>query len=111
MTEKLSSDELHEALKKLHGWEVIKEGSALFKTYEFVDFIQAFSFMTQVAFYSERVNHHPEWTNIYNKVQVKLLSHDCGGISAKDIAFALFMDEAAFRFFNPCMTNQSDLIF
>lgn len=111
MTDKLSLHELHEALKNLNGWQLVKKGNALTKTYEFDNFSQAFTFMTQVAFYAEKVNHHPEWTNIYNKVQIKLLSHDCGGVSAKDIAFALYMDEIAFRFLNPCMSDQSDLIF
>lgn len=105
MTEKLSLDELHEALKNLTGWEVVEEGQTLTKTYKFGDFAQAFSFMTQVALYAEKVNHHPEWTNVYNKVQVKLCTHDCGGVSAKDVAFALYMDAAAFRSLNPCMSN------
>lgn len=111
MTEKLSLNELHEALKKLAGWQLFEEGQALTKSYQFDNFAQAFSFMTQVAMYAEKVNHHPEWTNVYNKVQVTLVTHDCGGVSAKDIAFALYMDEVAFRFLNPCMSNQSDLVF
>lgn len=111
MTKKLPLSELHEALKNLGSWELLGEGQALTKTYQFDNFAQAFSFMTQVALYAEKVNHHPEWTNVYNKVQVKLLTHDCEGVSAKDIAFALYMDESAFRFLNPCTTDQSDLIF
>jgi 4a-hydroxytetrahydrobiopterin dehydratase len=111
MAEKLSLNELQESLKNLSGWQLIKEGEALIKDYEFDNFAQAFAFMTQVALYAEKVNHHPEWTNIYNKVHIRLLSHDSGGVSAKDIAFALYMDEVAFRFLNPCMSDQSDLIF
>ena len=111
MTEKLSLEELHEALKKLDNWQLFEEGQALTKTYKFDDFAQAFSFMTQVALYAEKVNHHPEWTNTYNKILVKLSTHDSGGVSAKDINFALYMDEVAFRFLNPCMSNHSDQVF
>ena len=111
MTEKLSHNELHEALKNLGGWQPFEDGQALTKTYKFDNFAQAFSFMTQVALNAEKVNHHPEWTNVYNRVQVKLCTHDCGGVSAKDIALALYMDEVAFRFLNPCTSDQSDLIF
>lgn len=111
MTEKLLMNELHEALKNLGGWQWHEEKQAVSKTYQFDDFAQAFSFMTQVALYAEKVNHHPEWTNLYNKIEVKLTSHDAGGVSAKDIAFALHMDESAFRFLNPCMSDQSDQVF
>lgn len=111
MIEKLSLDELHEGLKNLGGWQVDEEGKALTKTYQFDNFAHAFSFMTQVALYAEKVNHHPEWTNVYNKVHVILSTHDCGGVSAKDIAFALYMDEAGFSFLNPCMSNHSDQVF
>lgn len=109
--EKLSSNELHEALKNLGGWNLFEEGQSLTKTYQFDNFAQAFSFMTQVALYAEKVNHHPEWTNIYNKVQVRLFTHDCDGVSAKDIALALYMDQSAFYYLNPCTSNQSDLVF
>ena len=111
MTEKLSVDELHVALKTLNGWHLLDQEQALTKAYQFDTFAQAFSFMTQVALFAEKTDHHPEWTNVYNKVHVKLLTHDCGGVSAKDIALALYMDEVAFSSLNPCTSDQSDLIF
>ena len=111
MTEKLSSDDRYKALKNLSGWEEIKKGKAISKTYTFNTFAETFTFMTRVAFCAEKMNHHPEWTNIYNKVHVTLSTHDCGGVSAKDITLALFMDEAAFAFLNPCMSDQSGLVF
>ena len=111
MIEKLSPNELHDGLKNLTGGQLLDEEQALTKTYQFDTFAQAFSFMTQVAFYVEKVNHHPEWTNIYNKVRVKLLTHDCKGVSAKDIALALYMDEVSFSSLNPCTSDRADLIF
>ena len=106
---KLSDDQVKEKLKELQGWELVN--GKLHKEFQFKDFNQAFGFMTRAAMHAEKMDHHPEWTNIYNKVGVTLSTHDCKGVSAKDIAFALFMDEAAFAFLNPCMTDQSSLIF
>ncbi len=111
MTKKLSSAERQKALKNLNGWQEIKEGKAITKSYTFNTFVDAISFMTRVAFYVEKTNHHPEWTNVYNKVHVTLMTHDREGVSAKDISLALTMDEAAFAFLNPCTTDQSGLIF
>jgi len=111
MTKKLSKDKRHESLKNLLGWKEIEEGKAITKTYKFETFSEAFAFMTRVAFFAEKTDHHPEWTNVYNKVQVTLTTHDSGGVSAKDIALALHMDEVAFAFLNPCMSDQSALIF
>ncbi|MBY0502073.1 MAG: 4a-hydroxytetrahydrobiopterin dehydratase [Alphaproteobacteria bacterium] len=111
MTELLSSDERNESLKNLSGWEEVEEGKAIRKEYKFDTFSEAFSFMTRIALFAEKTNHHPEWTNVYTKVHVRLTTHDCGGVSAKDITLALAMDEAAFAFLNPCMSDQSGLIF
>lgn len=111
MTQRLSSSERKEALETLSGWKEAEEGKVLKKTYTFRTFSEAFSFMTRVALFAEKVNHHPEWTNVYNKVHVILSTHDCDGISAKDITLAHKMDEAAFAFLNPCISDQSDLIF
>src|SRR5947208_694709 len=98
MTDQLSPSERHEALKNLSGWEEIEGGKLLTKTYLFNTFAEAFTFMTRIALYAEKMNHHPEWTNVYNKVHVTLTTHDCEGVSTKDIALALTMDEAAFAF-------------
>lgn len=111
MTKRLSIVERRQHLKNLNGWEEVGEGDALTKSYVFSTFEEAFSFMTRVALHAEKINHHPEWRNIYNKVHVILTTHESKGISAKDIALALYMDEAAFAFLNPCMTNQTDLVF
>ncbi len=111
MAKKLSSSELHDALKNLSGWEEGEKGRVITKTFTFATFVDTFTFMTHIAFYVEKTNHHPEWTNIYNKVHVTLVTHTCDGVSAKDIALALKMDEVAFVFLNPCTSDQSGLIF
>ena len=71
-------------------WE--ERDNALCATFEFKDFIEAFGFMTAVALLAEKQNHHPEWSNVYNKVDVTLTTHDAGGLSALDIKLAQFMD-------------------
>lgn len=111
MTRKLSSAERHKQLKNLTGWKEIETEDALTKTFTFANFEEAFAFMTRVALHAEKTNHHPEWSNRYNKVHVTLTTHECKGLSAKDITLALYMDMAAFAFINPCTTDQSDLIF
>ena len=111
MGKKLTDADRHEALKNLSGWKEIEEGKAITKTYVFNTFSEAFSFMTRVAFSAEKSNHHPDWTNVYNKVHVTLTTHEGGGVSAKDIALALHMDEVAFAFLNPCMSDQSGQVF
>lgn len=62
------------------------------KEFQFKNFIEAFAFMTQVAFYAEKANHHPEWSNVYNKVQIRLSTHDAGGLTQKDIDLAKKID-------------------
>ncbi len=111
MSKNLSAIERHKALKGLSGWKEGESGKSLTKTYTFSSFPHAFSFMTHVALYAEKIDHHPEWTNVYNKVHVTLKTHTSGGVSAKDIALALHMDNAAFAFLNPCTLDQSDRVF
>ncbi|XP_050431077.1 pterin-4-alpha-carbinolamine dehydratase-like [Adelges cooleyi] len=74
-------------------WTMVKERDAIYKEFLFADFIQAFGFMTQVAIKSEKMNHHPEWFNVYNKVQVTLATHDVSGLSTNDVNLATFMDK------------------
>lgn len=82
------------ALSRLEGWRVDDEGrDAIEKEFKFKDFNAAFGFMTRVALYAERNDHHPEWFNVYNRVDVTLTTHDAGGVSDKDVALAHFMDE------------------
>ncbi len=83
----LSSGEIQKALQELAGWR--SEGDALAKTFTFASFREAFSFMTRVAFEAEALNHHPAWTNVYNRVDLRLNTHDAGGkVTAKDVELA-----------------------
>ena len=97
MTEKLSDTARDTLLPPLvsTGWELSDDGTSLSKTFEFEDFPQAFAFMTRVAFYAEKWDHHPDWSNTYNKVQVTLTTHDVGGLSAQDPKLARKMDQLA----------------
>lgn len=92
---KKSEGEIREALKTLPGWELEAAGDKIRKSFTFTDFNQAFAFMTQVALYAEKKDHHPEWFNCYNKVDIQLNTHTCGGVSEKDIDMASFMNQAA----------------
>ena len=84
-----------EALIGLDGWSNAEDRDAIQKTFTFKNFNQAFSFMTRVAMEAEKANHHPEWFNVYNRVEVTLSTHDTGGITEKDIKLAQFMDKIA----------------
>lgn len=82
----LEESELEKELTRLEGWQVV-EGQ-LHQAFSFNDFVEAFGFMSQVAMLAERANHHPEWSNVYNKVRIDLVTHDAGGITEKDISLA-----------------------
>lgn len=84
-----------EALKQLSGWRAVDDRDAIAKEFKFKDFNAAFGFMTRVALYADKADHHPEWFNVYNKVEVTLATHDAGGVTEKDVALALFMDSVA----------------
>lgn len=93
---KLSAQEINAALSELNSsasvqWQIGSAGK-LAKTFSFKDFKQAWAFMSQVALHAEQHDHHPEWFNVYNRVAVQLVTHDCDGISAKDFALARFME-------------------
>ncbi len=83
------------ALKELTGWSAMDGRDAIEKTFTFKDFNAAFGFMTRVALLADKLDHHPEWFNVYNRVEVLLATHDADGVSALDVAMAKFMDEAA----------------
>ena len=85
--------EIQVALKTLAGWSVA--GGKLHKKYVFADFIHAFGFMATCAIAIEKMDHHPEWANVYNRVTVDLTTHDAGGISAKDFELAALLDSFA----------------
>lgn len=85
-----------DALEKLPGWSDLPGGrDAISRTYRFADFNAAFGFMTRVALKADKIDHHPEWFNVYNRVEVTLTTHDADGVTALDIEMALFMDEVA----------------
>ena len=83
---KLSEQELGAALQTLRGWTVAN--GKLHKEFQFKDFVQAFGFMSSVALIAEGMNHHPDWSNVYNRVVIDLVTHDLGGISSLDVEFA-----------------------
>ncbi|XP_055797552.1 pterin-4-alpha-carbinolamine dehydratase 2-like [Salvelinus fontinalis] len=78
---------------KATGWVEVEERDAIYKELHFKTFNQAFGFMSRVALQAEKMNHHPEWFNVYNKVQITLTTHDCGGLSKRDIKMAKFIDK------------------
>jgi 4a-hydroxytetrahydrobiopterin dehydratase len=84
--EKLTDDQIQQELKSLPGWSL--QDGKLHKEFVFKDFTQAFGFMTKAALYAEKMDHHPEWFNVYNKLRVDLMTHDAGGITANDVALA-----------------------
>ena len=93
MAERLSDEQIDDALKELDGW--VLENGKLNREFKFANFIQAFGFMTSAAIEAEKMNHHPEWFNVYSKVSVQLVTHDAGGITALDIDLAAKMNALA----------------
>lgn len=82
----LTESERETALEKLPGWE-LRNGS-LYRCFKFSSFVEAFAFMTRVALQAEKIDHHPDWSNSYNRVEVSLISHDINALSARDLALA-----------------------
>ena len=80
------------ALLRLSGWQVVNDRDAIRKVFEFGDFNEAWGFMTRVALMADRMDHHPEWFNVYNRVDVTLTTHDAGGVTERDIALAEFIE-------------------
>ena len=93
MTDTLSQDDI--AKLQAAGWTLADDGDAITKTFEFKNFVQAFGWMTQVAMHAEKLNHHPEWSNVYKTVEVALTTHDAGGLTALDAKLATKMDPRA----------------
>ena len=85
------------AVAALSGWQAVAERDAIEKRYRFANFNAAFAFMARAAMFAEKLDHHPEWTNVYNRVDVLLTTHDAGGVTELDVRMAQFMDEAAQR--------------
>ncbi|MBV9749028.1 MAG: 4a-hydroxytetrahydrobiopterin dehydratase [Acetobacteraceae bacterium] len=92
MVETLSDAERAEALDGLPDWDYDEARDAITRSIVFTDFAEAFGFMAQVALIAERSNHHPEWTNVWNRVEVLLTTHDAGGLSPRDVELAEAID-------------------
>ncbi len=88
--QKLDEAAIAAELAKLPGWA--RKDDGIERAYKFADFVAAFAFMARVALLAERADHHPEWSNVYNKVQIRLTTHDAGGLSARDFALAREID-------------------
>ena len=95
MVEKLESDVRATELKNLEGWSEVDGRDAIKKTFTFKNFNEAFGFMTRVALKADQMDHHPEWFNVYNRVDVTLSTHDADGLTMRDIKLAKFMNSAA----------------
>ena len=89
---KLNATERDRALGRLNGWVYDEDADAITHEFKFKDFSEAFAFITRVALLAQVANHHPEWSNVYNKVSVRLTTHDVGGLSAKDVSLAEEID-------------------
>jgi 4a-hydroxytetrahydrobiopterin dehydratase len=92
---KLEGEARRKALAELIGWREVSGRDAIAKKFTFKDFNQAFGFMTRVALVAEKLDHHPEWSNVYKTVDVTLSTHDAGGLTEKDVALAKAMDKFA----------------
>ena len=92
MNDKIRPDMIEQLLSELNGWQEALAGKAIYRRFEFADFNEAFAFMARVALAAERRNHHPDWSNSYNVVDVTLTSHDAKGLTMKDIELARFID-------------------
>lgn len=92
MIEQLSDAERTDALEQLADWDYEDGRDAIARQFLFADFSEAFAFMTQVALLAEKHDHHPEWSNVWNRVDILLTTHDAGGLSARDVDLALAID-------------------
>jgi 4a-hydroxytetrahydrobiopterin dehydratase len=95
MTVLISGTARAKAIRELEGWSEAKGRDAITKTFQFKSFVQAFGFMSKVGLVAEKMDHHPEWFNVYGRVDVTLATHDAGGVTEKDFALARKMDELA----------------
>ncbi len=93
--EELTEEERDSWLRALPQWSLAREGKAIERKFEFGDFAEAFAFMTRIAIIAEKADHHPEWFNVYNKVEITLTTHDAGGLSLRDVNMAKKIDKLA----------------
>lgn len=95
MATRLSGAQRAQALADLDGWREVEGRDAIARSFRFADFNAAFAFMTRAALMAEKMDHHPEWFNVYNRVDVTLATHDAGGVTELDVKLAAFMDGVA----------------
>ena len=95
MVQKLTDTARRAALDALDGWANSGDRDAICKSFRFAGFNAAWGFMTRIAMQAEKMDHHPEWSNVYGSVEITLTTHDCGGVSTRDIALAKFIDGLA----------------
>jgi len=95
MVEKLDTEARTAELMNLPDWDQVDGRDAIKKTFQFKDFNEAFGFMTRVALKADQMDHHPEWFNVYNRVEVTLSTHDVDGLTMRDIKLAKFMDKVS----------------
>lgn len=93
--QKLHVDAIENALEELGGWHLSKDGNAIERAFEFRNFNEAFAFMTRTALAAERMEHHPDWSNVYKTVKVRLSTHDVGGLTENDFDLARKMNRFA----------------
>ena len=94
MASKLPAEQRTQVLRDLDGWNEVQDRDAISRTFRFADFNEAFGFMTRIALKAEQMNHHPEWFNVWNRVDVTLTTHDAGGVTQLDVELAHFMNDA-----------------
>src|SRR5258708_22808595 len=97
MVDKLAGSARQAALASISGWSDVAGRDAISKSFKFADFNAAFGFMSRVALLAEKQDHHPEWFNVYNRVEITLSTHDAGGLSQRDIALAKAIDAVVGR--------------
>jgi len=95
MSKRLTGELLTQNLSGLEGWALNPEQTAISRSFRFSDFNAAFGFMSRIALMAERLDHHPEWSNVYNRVEITLSTHDVGGLSDKDMVLARFISDLA----------------
>jgi 4a-hydroxytetrahydrobiopterin dehydratase len=97
MRDKLTPSEIDKALQELNGWSLSETGDAITRQFRFADFASAFGFMAECAVFAEKIDHHPEWSNVYRTVDVRLTTHSARGLTELDVKLAGFMDKVARR--------------
>ncbi|MBI1391897.1 MAG: 4a-hydroxytetrahydrobiopterin dehydratase [Alphaproteobacteria bacterium] len=95
MVERLKDEAKADFLRDASGWELLPDRDAVKKTFKFRNFVEAWGFMNQVALEAEKVDHHPEWFNVYNRVDITLTTHDAKGLSERDVDLAAKIDRLA----------------